>query len=110
MFFEDIERCFEKYQPDAVMHLAAESHVDKSISGPREFIFQMSLERILFLEQSKTYWSDLKNSKKDNFRFHHVSTDEVFGDLQKTGNFFSEERHIIQVLHILPQLDRDPSV
>ena len=45
--FEDIERCFEKYQPDA-MHLAAESHVDKSISGPREFIFQMSLERILF--------------------------------------------------------------
>ncbi len=89
--FEDIERCFEKYQPDAVMHLAAESHVDKSISGPREFIFSNVLGTYTLLEQSKTYWSDLKNSKKDNFRFHHVSTDEVFGDLQKTGNFFSEE-------------------
>ena len=63
------------------MHLAAESHVDRSIDGPGEFIQTNIVVTYTLLEQARTYWSQLIGDKKTNFRFHHISTDEVYGDL-----------------------------
>jgi len=77
----EIKRVFEKHQPDIVMHLAAESHVDRSIDGPGEFIQTNIVGTYTLLEQARDYWSQLKGSKKEDFRFHHISTDEVYGDL-----------------------------
>jgi dTDP-glucose 4,6-dehydratase len=76
-----ITRIFARYQPDAVMHLAAESHVDRSITGPAVFIETNILGTYVLLEAGRQYWSDLSAEKKSTFRFHHVSTDEVYGDL-----------------------------
>ena len=87
---QDINRIFEKHQPDAIMHLAAESHVDRSISGPAAFIQTNIIGTYNLLETAKKYWLTLSGEKKQNFRFHHVSTDEVYGDLEQTG-FFTEE-------------------
>ena len=86
----EIERVFNQYKPDAIMHLAAESHVDRSIDGPADFILTNIVGTYNLLDVSKKYWDSLEGSKKDNFCFHHVSTDEVYGDLDKTG-FFTEE-------------------
>ncbi|MCS2161502.1 dTDP-glucose 4,6-dehydratase [Scandinavium sp. H11S7] len=72
---------FAKHQPDAVMHLAAESHVDRSITGPAAFIETNIVGTYVLLEASRKYWSELEPSKKAAFRFHHISTDEVYGDL-----------------------------
>jgi dTDP-glucose 4,6-dehydratase len=80
-----IENLFEKYKPTGVMHLAAESHVDRSIDGPALFIDTNILGTFTLLEASKKYWQSLKN--KDTFRFHHISTDEVYGALGKKGLF-----------------------
>jgi dTDP-glucose 4,6-dehydratase len=77
----DIKRIFEKHQPDIIMHLAAESHVDRSIDGPGEFIQTNIVGTYTLLEQARTYWSQLNPVKKAEFRFHHISTDEVYGDL-----------------------------
>jgi dTDP-glucose 4,6-dehydratase len=77
----EIKRIFEKYQPDIVMHLAAESHVDRSIDGPGEFIQTNIVGTYTLLEQARSYWTQLDSSKKAGFRFHHISTDEVYGDL-----------------------------
>ena len=77
----EIKRIFEKYQPDIVMHLAAESHVDRSIDGPGEFIQTNIVGTYTLLEQARTYWTQLDPAKKTEFRFHHISTDEVYGDL-----------------------------
>ena len=85
-----VENIFSKYQPDAIMHLAAESHVDRSIDGPADFILTNIVGTYNLLDVSKKYWDSLEGTKKDNFRFHHVSTDEVYGDLDETG-FFTEE-------------------
>ena len=63
------------------MHLAAESHVDRSIDGPQEFIYTNVIGTFTLLEQSRVYWSRMDSDKKSKFRFHHVSTDEVYGDL-----------------------------
>jgi len=82
-----MERIFKQYQPDAVMHLAAESHVDRSIDGPAEFIQTNIVGTCTLLEVSRHYWESLSSSKKSAFRFHHVSTDEVYGDLDETGLF-----------------------
>ena len=82
---KSITKLFEKYQPMGVMHLAAESHVDRSIDGPALFIDTNILGTFTFLEASKKYWSELEN--KNAFRFHHISTDEVYGALGKTGLF-----------------------
>jgi dTDP-glucose 4,6-dehydratase len=87
--FEQIDVCdsnglnqvFKKYQPDIVMHLAAESHVDRSIDGPGKFIQTNIVGTYTLLEQVRAYWSQLGVDKKTNFRFHHISTDEVYGDL-----------------------------
>lgn len=76
-----LERVFNEHQPDAVMHLAAESHVDRSIDGPGDFIQTNIVGTYMLLEAARRYWSGLSEEKKPAFRFHHISTDEVYGDL-----------------------------
>lgn len=85
-----IKNLFDKYQPDAVMHLAAESHVDRSIEGPAAFIETNIVGTYILLEAARNYWSGLGSSKRDNFRFHHISTDEVYGTLGSEGLFKEE--------------------
>lgn len=87
---DEIERIFNEFQPDAIMHLAAESHVDRSIDGSAEFIKTNINGTHTLLERSKTYWQNLEGERKDKFRFLHVSTDEVYGELGDEG-FFTEE-------------------
>ncbi|KXG80570.1 dTDP-glucose 4,6-dehydratase [Pseudomonas mosselii] len=79
-----------RFQPDAIMHLAAESHVDRSIDGPADFIQTNIVGTYSLLEATRGYWSTLNEPARGAFRFHHVSTDEVFGDLQDTGDLFNE--------------------
>ncbi|MGQ3889250.1 dTDP-glucose 4,6-dehydratase [Legionella sp. CNM-1927-20] len=78
------------YQPDAIMHLAAESHVDRSIDGPAEFITTNIIGTYTLLEAAKQYWLSLASDKKSRFRFHHISTDEVYGDLEIEDEAFKE--------------------
>lgn len=85
-----LARVFEQHQPDAVMHLAAESHVDRSIDGPAAFIETNIVGTYTLLEAARAYWSTLSNEKKVAFRFHHISTDEVYGDLEGTDDLFTE--------------------
>ena len=87
----EIKRVFNKHQPDIVMHLAAESHVDRSIDGPGEFIQTNIVGTYVLLEEARGYWSSLEGDKKNSFRFHHVSTDEVYGDLEGTDDLFTED-------------------
>ncbi|WXL27348.1 dTDP-glucose 4,6-dehydratase [Ectopseudomonas mendocina] len=86
----EIDRIMQEYQPDAIMHLAAESHVDRSISGPSEFIQTNIIGTYTLLEASRNYWSCLSDERKSAFRFHHVSTDEVYGDLEGPEDLFTE--------------------
>lgn len=98
-FFEKIDICdnsalqkiFEHHKPDAVMHLAAESHVDRSISGPSDFIQTNIVGTYQLLEIARQYWSGLSGTEKQQFRFHHISTDEVYGDLHGTSDLFTED-------------------
>ncbi|OOF53786.1 dTDP-glucose 4,6-dehydratase [Rodentibacter genomosp. 2] len=85
-----LARVFEQHQPDAVMHLAAESHVDRSIDGPAAFIETNIVGTYTLLEAARAYWNTLSNEKKSAFRFHHISTDEVYGDLAGTDDLFTE--------------------
>lgn len=88
-----MEAVFNEYQPDIVMHLAAESHVDRSIDGPAVFIQTNIVGTYTLLETARKYWLDLKQSNADkalSFRFHHISTDEVYGDLHGTDDLFTE--------------------
>ena len=87
----EIARVLNTHQPDILMHLAAESHVDRSIDGPGEFVQTNIVGTYILLNASKHYWSNLIGDKKDSFRFHHVSTDEVYGDLEDGGDLFTEE-------------------
>lgn len=87
---EAIRKLFRHYQPDAVMHLAAESHVDRSIADAAAFIQTNIIGTWQLLEASRDYCSQLAEEKKSNFRFHHISTDEVYGDLENSGDFFTE--------------------
>jgi dTDP-glucose 4,6-dehydratase len=77
--------CFDKHQPDAIMHLAAESHVDRSIDGPSAFMHTNIIGTYEMLEAARAYWDG--KSRPDTFRFHHISTDEVYGSLGETGLF-----------------------
>ena len=86
-----IETIFSEHQPDVIMHLAAESHVDRSIDGPREFIETNIIGTYTMLEESRKYWQQLNGDKKSNFKFHHISTDEVYGDLEDPEDLFTEE-------------------
>ncbi len=96
--FEQVDICdsdainalFNKYQPDAFMHLAAESHVDRSIEGPAAFIETNIVGTYTLLEAARQYWSTLDGDKRDQFRFHHISTDEVYGTLGADGLFTEE--------------------
>ncbi|MDM4210439.1 dTDP-glucose 4,6-dehydratase [Klebsiella spallanzanii] len=86
----ELDRVFSHHQPDIVMHLAAESHVDRSIDGPAAFIETNIVGTYTLLEAARSYWNSLTDSQKSAFRFHHISTDEVYGDLHDSGAFFSE--------------------
>lgn len=85
-----IEQLFQEFQPDTVMHLAAESHVDRSIDGPSAFIQTNIVGTYALLEATRKYWLQLSDEKKSSFRFHHISTDEVYGDLEGTTDLFTE--------------------
>ena len=87
----EINRIFSEHLPDLVIHLAAESHVDRSIDGPGDFVQTNIVGTYVLLEAARNYWSSLNTEKKNNFRFHHVSTDEVYGDLGDTKDLFTEE-------------------
>ena len=97
--FEQVDICdsielssvFAKHKPDIVMHLAAESHVDRSIDGPAAFIETNIVGTYTLLEASRAYWNTLTEDKKSEFRFHHISTDEVYGDLEGPEDLFTEE-------------------
>jgi dTDP-glucose 4,6-dehydratase len=82
-----IAAALANFQPDAIMHLAAESHVDRSISGPAAFIETNLVGTFTLLDAALNYWRGLASPKQDAFRFHHISTDEVFGSLGPTGQF-----------------------
>ncbi|ELA9846754.1 dTDP-glucose 4,6-dehydratase, partial [Vibrio parahaemolyticus] len=86
----ELDRVFSEHQPDMVMHLAAESHVDRSIDGPAAFIETNVMGTYHLLEAARQYWSSLKEANKSAFRFHHISTDEVYGDLEGTDDLFTE--------------------
>ena len=96
--FEEVNICdrdaldeiFSKHKPDAVMHLAAESHVDRSIDGPAAFIETNVVGTYTLLEAARSYWNGLEQGAKAAFRFHHISTDEVYGDLEGTDDLFTE--------------------
>jgi dTDP-glucose 4,6-dehydratase len=88
---DELIRVFEQHQPDAVMHLAAESHVDRSIEGPGEFIQTNVVGTFNLLDVARDYWTKLPEERKSAFRFHHISTDEVYGDLEGTDDLFTEE-------------------
>lgn len=89
-----MQQLFDQHQPDVVMHLAAESHVDRSIDGPAEFIQTNVVGTAVLLEAARSYWKLLQQQdakKAQAFRFHHISTDEVYGDLEGTDDLFTEE-------------------
>lgn len=85
-----VSRTLSDFQPDAIMHLAAESHVDRSIDGPATFIQTNIVGTYALLEATRTYWSGLNSSRQGSFRFHHISTDEVYGDLHGVNDLFTE--------------------
>jgi len=85
-----IDRIFAEFQPDVIMHLAAESHVDRSIDGPADFVQTNIVGTSVLLEAARAYWQELPGDKKGAFRFHHISTDEVYGSLDDTGLFTEE--------------------
>ncbi len=86
----ELERVFKERQPDLVMHLAAESHVDRSIDGSAAFMQTNIIGTYVLLEVARDYWKELAGPRREAFRFHHVSTDEVYGDLGDTGGKFTE--------------------
>ena len=87
---EKIKHIFEQHRPDAVMHLAAESHVDRSIDGPGQFIQTNIIGTYTLLDVSRQYWCTLTPEARLKFRFHHISTDEVYGDLERPEDLFTE--------------------
>ncbi|STZ76882.1 dTDP-glucose 4,6-dehydratase [Bergeriella denitrificans] len=85
-----LDRIFAEHQPDLIMHLAAESHVDRSIDGPAAFIETNIVGTYTLLEAARAYWQTMPSEKQAAFRFHHISTDEVYGDLHGTDDLFTE--------------------
>lgn len=104
----ELDRVFNIHKPDAVMHLAAESHVDRSIAGPADFIQTNIVGTYTLLEATRAYWNTLSDDAKKAFRFHHISTDEVYGDLPHPDEVQSAEEltlllkqpHTRQAAHI----------
>ena len=87
---ERVSEALLEFQPDAIMHLAAESHVDRSIDGPAEFIQTNIVGTYQLLEATRAYWQTLPEARREAFRFHHISTDEVYGDLHGVDDLFTE--------------------
>ena len=87
----EMTRLFETFRPTSVMHLAAESHVDRSIDGPSAFIETNIVGTYTLLEVSRQYWEQLDQALQGVFRFHHISTDEVYGDLDGMDDLFTED-------------------
>ncbi|MDQ7983916.1 dTDP-glucose 4,6-dehydratase [Pseudomonas sp. G34] len=85
-----VSEALSSFQPDAIMHLAAESHVDRSIDGPAAFIQTNIVGTYALLEATRAYWSKLDEPRHQAFRFHHISTDEVYGDLHGVDDLFTE--------------------
>ena len=85
-----LEDLFKSFKPNLVLHLAAESHVDRSIDGPSDFVQTNIVGTYTLLEASRFYWNTLSPEDKSAFRFHHISTDEVYGDLEGTSSLFTE--------------------
>ena len=90
----ELEEVFAEYQPDAVMHLAAESHVDRSIDGPAAFVETNIVGTYNLLEVARGYWQGLSTERKRAFRFHHISTDEVYGDLPHPSELENAGEHM----------------
>ncbi|MBA4501528.1 dTDP-glucose 4,6-dehydratase [Marinobacterium marinum] len=90
----ELERVFAEHQPDAIMHLAAESHVDRSIDGPAAFIETNIVGTYTLLEVARSYWQGLDDTRKQAFRFHHISTDEVYGDLPHPAEADDATQHL----------------
>ena len=86
-----VDRVLIQHRPDAIMHLAAESHVDRSIDGPAAFIETNIVGTYTLLEATRSYWNTLGAERKNSFRFHHISTDEVYGDLEGPEDLFTEQ-------------------
>ena len=86
----ELDRVFAQHRPDAVMHLAAESNVDRSINSAGEFIQTNIVGTFNLLEAARAYWQQMPSEKREAFRFHHISTDEVYGDLHGTDDLFTE--------------------
>lgn len=103
-----IENIFMLQKPDAVMHLAAESHVDRSITGPAEFIGTNIVGTYTLLEAARAYWPKLDESPKKLFRFHHISTDEVYGDLPHPDEWKEQGRchslRKVQHMHLVVRI------
>jgi len=90
----EVDRVLAEHKPDAIMHLAAESHVDRSIDGPAEFIETNIVGTYTLLEATRQYWQAMEAEKKANFRVHHISTDEVYGDLPHPNETANAEEHL----------------
>jgi dTDP-glucose 4,6-dehydratase len=88
---DDVQRVFSDHNPDCIMHLAAESHVDRSIDGPVDFINTNIMGTFNLLEAARKYFDGLNGAEQKKFRFHHISTDEVYGDLKGTSDLFTEQ-------------------
>lgn len=87
---DDVKQVIRQYKPDGIIHLAAESHVDRSIEDPFTFVRTNVIGTTVLLDQASSYWRELDSTKRDRFRFHHVSTDEVYGSLGREGVFTEE--------------------
>ncbi len=97
-----LKNIFQRHQPDAIMHLAAESHVDRSITGPATFIQTNIVGTYTLLEATRQYWLKLDSVRKQNFRFHHISTDEVYGDLPHPDDIDgSAELPLLQKIQVM---------
>lgn len=91
---EALERVFAKHDPDAVMHLAAESHVDRSIDGPLAFVDTNVMGTATLLQAARAHYDQLSGERRERFRFHHISTDEVYGTLGAEGHFTETSRYL----------------
>ena len=98
-----MRQVFDAFKPQVVMHLIAESHVDRSIDGPYEFIKTNVIGTYQLLEAARFYWNNLSEEARTKFRFHHVSTDEVYGDLGSTEDLFNELSPYSPIRHTRPQ-------
>ncbi len=92
---DEMAALFSQFQPDAVLHLAAESHVDRSIDGPIQFVHTNVVGTAVLLEVSRLYWQNLPATAQQNFRFYHISTDEVYGDLALNAAAFNEQSRFV---------------